>query len=65
MVSPGFQADARTLHKVLQQRYVQYQFAHSKVMHSTHARCAFILHCPSPACAATNLLFLSHPAYAH
>ena len=31
VVSPGFQADARTLHKVLQQRYVQYQFSHRKV----------------------------------
>ena len=32
LVSPGFQADARTLHKVIQQRYVQYQFAHRRPM---------------------------------
>ena len=32
LVSPGFQADARTLHKVIQQRYIQYQFAHRRPM---------------------------------
>jgi 20S proteasome subunit beta 6 len=32
ILSPGFQADARTLHKVLQQRYVQYQFNHRRPM---------------------------------
>lgn len=32
VLSPGFQADAKTLHKVLQQRYIQYQFAHRRPM---------------------------------
>lgn len=32
LVSPGFQADARTLHKVIQQRWIQYQFAHRRPM---------------------------------
>ncbi|CAL5223699.1 g6253 [Coccomyxa viridis] len=32
LVSSGFQADARTLHKVIQQRWIQYQFAHRRPM---------------------------------
>lgn len=30
ILSPGFQADANTLHKVLQQRYIRYQFDHGR-----------------------------------
>ncbi len=41
ILSPGFQADARTLHKVLQQRYIQYQFNHSRPM--SVAACAQLL----------------------
>ncbi|KAK9839406.1 hypothetical protein WJX81_000429 [Elliptochloris bilobata] len=32
IVTAGFQADSRTLHKTLQTRYVQYQFAHRRPM---------------------------------
>ncbi len=41
ILSPGFQADAKTLHKVLQQRYIRYQFDHGRPM--SVAACAQLL----------------------